>query len=214
MDDSFTETGLKFFGTVSASISHEIKNRLAVINEQAGLLKDMVKLAEQGREMSLERLMRLAESLKNQVDLTDGIIRNMNRFAHSVDSFEHASDLNEILSLTASIAGRTASNKGVRIELQLPEVSPGIMSAPFLLIQLAWSCLEALMPFADMDSPIRMGCRKMDTGASIWFSVDRWPEVFPSELAGIVQPLLDSLGAVVTLMPDEKELRVDLRGKS
>src|SRR5680860_791484 len=99
MNDSLAETGLKFFGTVSASISHEIKNRMAVINEQAGLLKDLVLLAGQGKEMNLERLMRLAESLKNQVVLTDGIIKNMNRFSHTVDNFRCSADLGEVLSL-------------------------------------------------------------------------------------------------------------------
>jgi hypothetical protein len=34
------ETGLQFFGKMTASISHEIKNVLAIINENAGLLED------------------------------------------------------------------------------------------------------------------------------------------------------------------------------
>ena len=33
--------GLRFFGKVNASISHEIRNALAVINENAGLIKDL-----------------------------------------------------------------------------------------------------------------------------------------------------------------------------
>jgi hypothetical protein len=33
---------VRFFGEISASISHEIKNVLAIINENAGLLQDMV----------------------------------------------------------------------------------------------------------------------------------------------------------------------------
>ena len=32
--------GFQFFGKMSASISHEIKNALAIINENAGLLED------------------------------------------------------------------------------------------------------------------------------------------------------------------------------
>jgi hypothetical protein len=35
------ETGLQFFGKMSASISHEIKNVMAIINENAGLLEDL-----------------------------------------------------------------------------------------------------------------------------------------------------------------------------
>ena len=33
-------TGLQFFGKMTASISHEIKNVMAIINESAGLLDD------------------------------------------------------------------------------------------------------------------------------------------------------------------------------
>jgi hypothetical protein len=210
MKDKLAETGLKFFGTVSASISHEIKNRMAVVNEQAGLLKDLVHLAGQGREINLERLLRLSESLKTQVDLTDGIIKNMNRFAHSVDSFQSALDLGEVLSLTASLARRTADNRGARIELQLPETSINIVSAPFLLMNFIWLCLEAAMPYADMEAPVVMGCGKTDTGAAVWFSANRWPvsdgPALP-ENAGILSNLLQ---AVITSNSDEKMLRIEL----
>ena len=33
--------GIQFFGKMAASISHEIKNVLAIINENAGLLEDI-----------------------------------------------------------------------------------------------------------------------------------------------------------------------------
>jgi C4-dicarboxylate-specific signal transduction histidine kinase len=211
MDDSFAETGLKFFGTVSASISHEIKNRMAVVNEQAGLLKDLVHLAGQGREMNIERLARLAESLKTQVDLTDGIIKNMNRFAHSVDNFKCASDLGDVLSLTASLAKRTADNKGTRIELQLAETSPSIVTAPFLLMNLIWLCLEAMMPFADMDSPVVMGCERLDDGAAVWLSTDRWPESGGPALPENAGPVSNMLQAGIALDPGDKTIRIELK---
>jgi hypothetical protein len=213
MDDSIAETGLKFFGTVSASISHEIKNRMAVVNEQAGLLKDLVHLSGQGREINLERLMRLAGSLKTQVDLTDGIIKNMNRFAHSVDSFDCESDLGEVLSLTASLAKRTADNRGAKIELHIGEPSPSIVTAPFLLMNLIWLCLEATMPLADMESPITMGCEKTDGGAVVWFSADRWPETGGPALPENADPLKNMLQAGIALDPDEKRLRIELQQK-
>jgi len=213
MKDTLAETGLTFFGTVSASISHEIKNRMAVVNEQAGLLKDLVQLAGQGREINLERLMRLAESLKTQVDLTDGIVKNMNRFAHSVDSFQCASDLGEILSLTASLAKRTADNRGVRIALQLEESSPSIVTAPFLLMNLIWLCLEATMPYADMAAPVVMGCEKTPFGAAVRLSVDRWPETGGPALPDKADALSRALQADVALDPNEKTLKIELKQK-
>jgi hypothetical protein len=211
MKDTFAETGLKFFGTVSASISHEIKNRMAVVNEQAGLLKDLVHLAGQGREINLERLMRLSESLKTQVDLTDGIVKNMNRFAHSVDSFRCASDLGEILTLTTGLAKRTADNRGTRIALELPESSPNIVTAPFLLMNLVWICLEAMMPLGDTDSPVVMGCEKTDAGADVWISADRWPESGEPVLPENAHLISNRLQAGIVLNPTKKEIRIELK---
>ena len=81
MNEAIGKTGLKFFGGVVASISHEIKNRLAIINENAGLLEDLVLMSERGMEIDSERLKRLADSLKNQVSTADGIIKKMNQFS-------------------------------------------------------------------------------------------------------------------------------------
>ena len=36
------ETGLRFFGKINSSISHEMRNVLAIINENAGLMKDLM----------------------------------------------------------------------------------------------------------------------------------------------------------------------------
>ena len=44
--ETAAETGLQFFGKMTASISHEIKNVLAIINENAGLLEDLALLSD------------------------------------------------------------------------------------------------------------------------------------------------------------------------
>ena len=50
--DSASELGLDFFGNMTASISHELKNALAIVNENAGLLGDL----RLSRSADLERL--------------------------------------------------------------------------------------------------------------------------------------------------------------
>jgi len=54
--DIVGETGLQFYGKICASLSHEIKNALAIINEDAGLLNDFAALADQGRPLDPERV--------------------------------------------------------------------------------------------------------------------------------------------------------------
>ncbi|MBW2430934.1 MAG: sensor histidine kinase, partial [Deltaproteobacteria bacterium] len=50
------ETGLQFFSQISASISHEIKNVLAIINENAGLMEDFTLMEDRGIPIDAARL--------------------------------------------------------------------------------------------------------------------------------------------------------------
>lgn len=210
MKDTIATGGLKFFGTVNASISHEIKNRMAVINEQAGLLKDLVNLAENGRELSLERLMRLSESLKTQVSLTDAIIRNMNRFAHSVDSFQTGTDICELLTLTAALAKRTVDNKGVRIELELPKPSFSLETAPFFLMNLFWQCLEAVIAPGSETQRLVVGCEKNEKGGQIWFIADGGSNLAKESLSASAMQLASTIHAEMAVESKKKMIRIEL----
>ena len=113
--------GVQFFGKMSASISHEIKNALAIINENAGLLEDFMLLAEKGRPIDPERLKSLAGQVMKQVKRADDLVKRMNRFAHSADEPSKNIDLGETLELITSITQRLASRREARVELVMPE---------------------------------------------------------------------------------------------
>ncbi len=137
--------GFRFFGKMSASISHEIKNALAIINENAGLLEDLTLLAEQGRPTDPQRLKKLALSIMKQIQRADGLVKRMNRFAHSADEAEKTVDLGDLLDLITAIAQRLASQREARIELILPEEPVRTGTNPFLLENLLWLCLDHLL---------------------------------------------------------------------
>lgn len=143
MAEQMERAGLAFFGTVTASISHEIKNRMAIINEQAGLLEDLVLMAERGTPIDMERLRRLSRSVKDQVRQGDDIIRNMNRFAHSVDTPLGTFEVKSLLELTAQLAARKASMKGVTLAVDSDSPEAVLTTIPFSLINLIWLLIEA-----------------------------------------------------------------------
>jgi hypothetical protein len=112
--------GVRFFGTVSASVSHEIKNVFAVINEAAGLLEDFTMMAERGMPIDPERLKRAAQSIQGQVRRGDAIVKNMNAFAHSSDAPEDggsATDLTETLRLAVTLFTRMAEMQQLTLTL-------------------------------------------------------------------------------------------------
>ncbi len=162
--------GVQFFGRMSASISHEIKNVLAIINENAGLLEDFALMAEKGMPLDPQRLEKVAQSLMKQVQRADVIVRNMNTFAHSVDDFEKSADLNELLSVVVKLALRFADMRRVALDLQ-PGSSPvALHTSPFLLENLLWCCLDFAMDQAGSGGAVTIELEKTDGGAVVAFA--------------------------------------------
>ena len=75
--DMIGEQGLKFFGKMSATISHEINNALAIINENAGLMQDFTHMVDKGIPLDPKRLNTLAGKIIQQVRRAEGIVKNL-----------------------------------------------------------------------------------------------------------------------------------------
>ena len=150
------ETGLRFFGTMSAANAHEIKNALAVINENAGLLEDLVMLAERGLPLDPERLKRLASKIKQQVARADEIAKSTNRFSHSVDHDHGPAHLERSLNLVKTMAMRFATQRHIGIEIVPCSSSITMAVKPFMLLHLLWLCLSCAMEATNAEKTIQV----------------------------------------------------------
>jgi C4-dicarboxylate-specific signal transduction histidine kinase len=162
-------TGLQFFGKMCASISHDIKNVLAVVNENAGLVEDLCFAAERGKPLDPLRLKRVAADVKAQIRRGDDIISGMNRFAHSVDSESVQVRLPEIIELLAALGSRFAAMRGVALQIDRPEAAATVATSPFLLLNLLWLCLEQAMAAAGPDRTIVLSAARTANGACLRF---------------------------------------------
>jgi signal transduction histidine kinase len=208
--DILGEAGLQFFGKMSASISHEIKNALAIINESAGLLEDLSLRAEKGIPVEPERLKKQAGNILKQIRRADGIIQSMNKFAHSMDEPMKTIDIGETVALVTSLSGRFAMMKGITIETQ-PPVSPMTThTSPFFLENLLYLCLDFCMDKAGPGKTVGLSIEKTEAGPGIRFSrLDGLAEavegVFPGER---VTALLSALGARLEVNKEGKEILI------
>ena len=132
---------LHYFGKVSASISHELKNVLAILNENAGLLQDFAAMAEQGQTLDPERIRRLAATMLEQIQRGDVIIKRMNRFAHSADENRATVNLSELIAMVVELFERTAVSRGVKIDVKTSASAISIKTDPFALETLLGSLL-------------------------------------------------------------------------
>lgn len=130
--DWFGYDSLAFFGKVNASISHELKNVMAIISETAGLLGDLSEMARGGRPIDPDMLASSTESIIEEIQRGFTTIRQMNRFAHSVDAPVISIDLMEILDLVRNLSGYLAF--AGKTNLHTGEgAAPIALTCPFML---------------------------------------------------------------------------------
>ena len=162
--------GFEFMGEINASISHEIKNVLAIINENAGLLEDFTFMVDRGMPIDPERLKSLAGKIQHQIKRADGIVKNMNRFAHSVDESCKNVELGEILDFVAALSARLIINRGVTLDIDSNAEPVVVMTNPFLLENLIWLCIDFAMDMTGDGKTIGVSCKKTPRGAEIKLS--------------------------------------------
>jgi C4-dicarboxylate-specific signal transduction histidine kinase len=166
-DRQLRQEGLAFFGAVTAGQSHEITNVLNIINELAGLQNDLLWGVERGRPMSPAKLKEIADKVQTQVSRGENIIRNINRFAHSVDIPVAMFDLRELLERVTFFAQRPANLQKVRLERDFPAETVSIENSPFGVQQAVFVSIEIALAAAETERRIEVGYRILDERVEI-----------------------------------------------
>ncbi len=206
------EAGLHFFGKMNASISHEIKNVLAIINENAGLLEDLSGMADQDVPVDPARLKSIAGKIQQQVHRADVIVKNMNILAHSIDEQVKKVDPGELLVFMATLSKRLASMKGISFEPVMSENSPEIVTNPFLLETMLWRCLEFVMKAAGAEKTIEVSVQPNGQGIDINFTGlkvfgEKQSPSFPGEAE---HALAGALGAKIAFNAEAEKIILSL----
>lgn len=214
MIDKNINNGLRFFGSITASVSHEIKNHIAVINEYAGLLEDLVLMAKQGKEVESERLFDISGKIKKQVAAADKVIGNLNKFGHTTDNFYYPADINEVLILSVNLFKRILIIKDINLETVLFKTPIIVNTSSFLLMNLILSSLENFSMLMEIGNTVKIGCETDKKGAVVFISSgnDLTKNVDGSFfLKNSAARLLSELKAEIFFNVNEKKLIITLQ---
>lgn len=207
-----TVDGLRFFGRMSAAISHDLKNTLSIMNESAGLIEDLALMAEnKGRPLDPQRIHQLGATIKRQIQRNDGIVRNMNQFAHSVDHSFKEIGLTANLQMLSTICRRLTDARGVAVAVTPSDPDIGIVTRPFHLLHLVWLLLAWAMDHVDegkrlslqarsVQDHVHLECRGIaGATAAAAFPPDPWTELL--ELLAARVEMDTAQQAIVAVLP-------------
>lgn len=136
---------VKFFGALSAAMTHDMKNVLAIINENAGLLGDLA-VRSQNKAIPIDPLKAtmISEKIEKQVARADNMMKRFNRFSHSMDHAEELVDMEEMVMLVANMAERIIRRHGGTLTV-IPAPNPcRIHARRFAVLHLIFRALDIL----------------------------------------------------------------------
>jgi len=162
---------MAFFAKISASISHEIKNHLAIINELNGLMGDVLSMADQGKAVPVDKFAEVIRDVARQISLADATVRRFNTFAHTADSSTLSIDVAEMLDLLVELSRRPARLKEMTLGLETCPENVRIQTHPFEFLHVLSACLRLLLESGVAGQAISLGLEVDTTRARVVMTV-------------------------------------------
>jgi signal transduction histidine kinase len=150
-----------FFGRVTAGITHEIKNVLAIIQESSGLMEDVLEVTEDSTFSHKDKFLKSLDRIRRQIQRGIDITTCLNWFAHSPDSTPASLDLNETSKQIVMLASRFARLKNVALESSPSDPPLVIKSDPVSLEMALFESIEILLKAINTGGRITLSPRKI-----------------------------------------------------
>jgi len=117
---------LSSIGRLAAGVAHEINNPMAIINEKAGLMKDLIEYGQSFPEK--EKFLSLIMTILQSVHRCRSITHRLLGFARRMEVQIEVLDVNEIIRETLTFLEKEALYRNIETRLQLAEDLPRIAS--------------------------------------------------------------------------------------
>ncbi len=117
---------LASIGRLAAGVAHEINNPLAIINEKAGLMKDLMLMSNEPPDK--EKFLGLIKAISDSVNRCRTITHRLLGFARRMDVQHEEIDLNDTIREVIEFLDKEVLYRNIRLDTHLKEDLPRIVS--------------------------------------------------------------------------------------
>ncbi len=177
---------LSSIGRLAAGVAHEINNPMAIINEKAGLMKDLIELKPDFAER--EKFLSLVNAVLQSVQRCRSITHRLLGFARRMEVQIEVLDLNEVIRETAAFLDKEALYRKVQIKLQLDPDLPKIASDRGRLQQVFLNIMNNALAAVSDGGQISVTSRKQDEAWTVVTIQDNGCGMSEATLKHIFEP--------------------------
>jgi signal transduction histidine kinase len=188
-------------GMVTAGMTHEIRNVLAIIRESAGLMADVLEMDREAGSPHQDKLQRGLEKIQDQVSRGIETTKRLNAFAHTVDEPWSRLECGAFLDQASILFGRWARLKKVELLSYPPEREKYVETDPFLLHLVCYYCVDFLLERAAPGDRILMW--SLDDENGLAFRLESAGRVEMESGTDLLADPLELLGARLTVLDVE-----------
>lgn len=177
---------LASIGRLAAGIAHEINNPLAIINEKAGLMKDLLQVSNDFKYR--DKFLQQIDSMENAVKRSRAITHRLLGFARRMDVKFEPVDLNSVITEVLGFLDKEAAYQEIRVDQDLQPDLPNILSDHGQMQQIFMNILNNAIDAVGNGGIIQISTRQLDAKTVRVDICDNGPGMPPEVLKKVFEP--------------------------
>jgi two-component system NtrC family sensor kinase len=173
-------------GRLAAGVAHEINNPLAIVNENAGVLKDMITYGEHFPKQ--EKVLKHVKSILSSVDRCSAITHRLLGFAKRMDPHVDEINLHELLKEVLGFLGKEAEHRNIDVQFNISDGLPVVQSDRGQLQQVFLNIINNAFAAVSEGGRIDIDMRERDADKVAIEIKDNGKGIAKAELERIFEP--------------------------
>lgn len=183
---------LASLGRIAAGVAHEINNPLAIINEKAGLMQDIIDMS--GDFPNKDKFLHLIDGIVGSINRCRAITHNLLGFSRKMDVVIEPIDLNESIKEVIGFLEKEILVKSVNIQMELADGIPKINSDKGQLEQVFLNIIKNAIDAVKEGGLIVVSTGMKDKDTAQVSISDNGPGIPKDKLKHIFEPFFTTKG--------------------
>ncbi len=177
---------LATIGRLAAGVAHEINNPLAVINEKAGLIKDM--FIYQNKYDKDAKLISLVDAVTASVARCGSITHRLLNFARHLEVSIQSVNIRSLIEDVLGFLGKEAEYRSIKVIVDIPDNLPDMMCDRGKMQQIFLNLVNNAFAAIESDGILKIEAKEKNRDFCIITVSDTGCGIKPSDLELIFEP--------------------------